>query len=537
MPYAREALSLTVLMKKLTLLLLLAASAIAVSPVSYRDKAATSGTAAVAGFYVVLRNKKDKLNREEELTQKELDLAKSHRKFATELTNLAKEKSRLQDDWEAIAALRHELSLQREKGERELKAIEESLLGEAARKETSSAQSIKAARIKAARAIRRLRAKIRREKYLIVAEAEEKAKTLVDEAIALAAKEREAIETKSQRDIDEAWAEVDEERAENQKFREDLEKEVQETQAELQQLLDVTLERAIADLEAKKEREKQAELKELMVPHIQKYREKEAEVNQLISMQRMLRAELAESKDIRLCRETGLPHADRANFVLTWLKREHGIYANWYSSSIDEYGVFRLGFDLWQEDPKLLKKLGALMPLLANKLGCPEPPTIACVADESCYMLTALPRKSAAIAPSRLEDVLKRATPDQDLPEAFTGIEASLRDQIANELEYQAEETAMLAFVPPVPLKPNTHKIGAVEIQTYKHYLYYRSQATGGREPNITTKAELLWAIYGVQSGWGTHQKRDRVLQETLSERYDRVMLMLGRAQIQEGED
>lgn len=501
------------IMQRLTFLILLAACAIAVSPADAKTKAATSGTAAVAGLWVVGRGRAEREKRRDQLAEGELDLAKSLRKVATERGEAATLKRKLEDELRGLEVKRKDAEVEIALQEKDLELIK-------AQWEKEKEFAVKQAERERAIATGKLEKEIKEVRSRA-------AKRLWAAKARYWAMRREFIQ-RGMEDAQEVAEEIKEAaeklRIENVKYKAKLDKEIEEVHDELETAMNETLERSLKLLEVQKNKEKEA----WMVGFVHKYDAKVNEINNLKAQIRILRQELSDSRDIKLCRERGLAHGDRANEILTWLKTKHGIYADYLFSSIDEYGVFRMGFDLWQEDPAALKKLDKLMPLLRNRLGCPEPPTVAFGNDATCFILTALPRNANVQTGSKLEDIYKKSLPDMELPPGFEGIESSLRERIANELGYQAEQEFMLSYVPPVPLKPRSQSIAQDEIYCFRYFMYYRQEATKGVEPNVTTKNELMQLIYGVSSGYSAYSRKDPVLLETLSQRYDRIMITLG---------
>lgn len=534
--------------QRLVFLILLLSAAIAVSPMDAKSKTVTSATAATAGFWVVGQDRKRKQERIDALTQGELDLAKSIRKFTKQQADLEDEKRKLQADREAIAELKREAELQKRLTEKDLAATEKELLLEAARRERRIEGDIRETRRKAAKRLwqvhrllwRARRAAEAQAKALLLdaAKKEQKLEEDIQEVRREAARKlwkmhdrawemRKAIEARGVEDaIAQAEVELEEKRgelrakeAELEDRRQALEAELDEAHAEMQAELNQVLEQAEKVLVQRFEDEKKA----WMVKHVKAYDAKCKELDTAKTRIRLLREEIAEMQDIKLSKETGTAHGDRANIVLIWLKNQ-GIYANCVFSGISPSGVFQLGFDLWVEDPKTVAKIERLLPLLENKLGSAGTPTLGYSKHSRCWVITALP--SVVEERENLNDLYKRS-PDTELPSTFRDLEPHLRDAIAAELSYQQQEEEIKNLIPPVPLpRPNTHAISWLEIACLKHYMYYRQEATKGREPNVTTKAELLEIVYGVKKGYST-QRRDPILDESLSQRYDRAMRLI----------
>jgi hypothetical protein len=499
-------------MQRLVFLILLAGSAIAVSPMDAPSKAATSATAAIAGFFSVGQSRKGKEERKDALTQGERELATSIRKFTKEKDEFREEKGKLQQDWEAIAELKAELELQKRLAERELKLTEEQFLVETEKREAQSKRDIERARREAAKRLWKVHDHLWRLRRTIAAQVDERVRVESERAIA-------QLKAQAELEIEQLKQELEVKIAEAEQARLDAQQELDEEHAAMQEGLNETIEQAKALLRQQLEDDKKA----WMVRHVEAYNAKCKELDSAKTRIRLLREEMADMQDIKLCKETGTAHGDRANIVLIWLK-QHGIYANWVFSSIPPSGVFQLGFDFWVEDPKTVAKVEKLMPLLQNKLGSADIPTLGHSKHSRCWVITALP----CVAETRpnLNDLYKRSV-DIDVPSTFGDLEPHLRDAIAAELSYQQQEQEIKTLIPPVPLpRPNTHAISWLEIACLKHYMYYRAEATKGAEPNVTTKAELMEIVYGVKKGYSS-QRRDPILDESLSQRYDRAMRLI----------
>jgi hypothetical protein len=113
------------------------------------------------------------------------------------------------------------------------------------------------------------------------------------------------------------------------------------------------------------------------------------------------------------------------------------------------------------------------------------------------------------------------------LGETFQDIEPAIRDGVARELNYQQQVSEMMSFTPPVPLsKPRSYQISELEMTCFKWFYSWRSLATDGQEQNITTRAGLLYHIYGVREG-RTSSVHDPLLCESLGQRVSRVLNIL----------
>lgn len=504
-------------MNKLTFLILLFSSAIAVSPMDMKSKAATSVASSCLGFYAVALSQKGKIERKDAIAEGELSLAKSTRNLAKKEAALTEDRQKLESEWKGLLSLQEEVERQKTLSLQQIQLTEEMFLAEASQKEQIALRrkneldlEILKVRNRGARLLWRAKKKA----WLFRKFAEEKGRVA---AIAI---------------LDEAKNRAEKEAIALQEERARIDEEAQETQSELEGIMNETLEKMMGKLEESYEIKLEKAKEDFMAPFLADYKLLKEDKKALETRLHISKQEMANLRDIKLCKYRGDAANDRANDILIWMKSQHGIYADWVSSSIDPYGIFRLGFDLWVEDPKSLKKLSGLMGVLGNRLGLNEPPVVEFAAEPGYYMLTAMPKNTPAKEVSDLETLYKKAIAKDDLPASFASLDSVLRDRIADRAELEAEEAACVEFVP-YAIKPMRESFSIDEIRSVKHWMFFRSIATKGKEHNVTTKNELLTLIYGVKKGYSTHERIDPVLNETLSQRLDRLMKVIGLQQQQ----
>lgn len=465
------------------------------------------GLCAVQGLEI--RNKKEKdrvaqqqsvqglgealIRREEELKAKEL---------------------RLQQDLETLAIAEHQLSLKGQNQLSEIKAQEESLLIQLKVEEDNRRSQLEQnLRLEREAAHLQLNAEL--------AELQEEIDALEEERV-------QRLE-QTNREIEKLKLEWEQTQAsEIEKISRELEEAeqvlIQKYCAERDQLLE-----ELQELQQQLKAEAQKEYESWLIPHCQEMDARLREIEGLKSTVQMLKEQIAEDRDLKLCNEWGTVHGDRANSILTWLK-ENGQYCDYQSATILPDGTFVLNFLPWVVGAKAEKGIKSLLLAMQVRYGLQEPPVFQPNGEARAWTLTMFPARGRAIA---LEDFYSQTPQETLVGETFRDIEPVLRDRVAQQLNYQQQVAEMMAFRPPVPLqRPRSHQVSELEMMCCRWFYSWRALATDGQEPNITTREGLLYYVYGVREGRATSQY-DPLMAEKLGDRVKRILRMLNLEAVQ----
>jgi hypothetical protein len=314
--------------------------------------------------------------------------------------------------------------------------------------------------------------------------------------------------------------------AEIARTRSQWDKEVKEAEKQMAEEYQQLQDEMIQELQALKDelrKESEAKYQEWLIPHCQEMDNKLKEIDALKATIATLQEQIAEDRDIVLCKESGTVHGDRSNAVLLWLK-QMGQYCDYQSSTVLPTGTFVLNFLPWEVGSKSEKAIKGLLLSAQVKFGLTEPPSFEPNGEARAWTLTFYPARNRAIA---LGDFYVQQIPEVRLGETFQDIEPAIRDGVARGLNYQQQVSEMMSFTPPVPLsKPRSYQISELEMTCFKWFYSWRSLATDGQEQNITTRAGLLYHIYGVREG-RTSSVHDPLLCESLGQRVSRVLNIL----------
>lgn len=307
------------------------------------------------------------------------------------------------------------------------------------------------------------------------------------------------------------------------------EKDQQELEQAKQDLIDAYLEQKdvlqtqLEQLREQLQSEAKANFESWLVPHCQEMNDRIKEVEALKGTIQMLREQMAEDRDIRLCNEFGTVHGDRANALLTWLKG-NAVYCDYVSSTILPDGTFVLNFEPWEVGSKAEKKIKGLLLACQVRFGLQEPPLFEPNGEARSWCFKMFPAR--ARASFQLEQFYVQGLPETNLGESFRDLEPALREGVARQLNYQEQVAEMMTFKPPVPLPaPRSRQLTELEVMCFRWFYFWRGLATEGLEENVTTREGLLYSVYGVREGRRS-TTYDPILGESLGKRVKRVIQM-----------
>lgn len=281
------------------------------------------------------------------------------------------------------------------------------------------------------------------------------------------------------------------------------------------------LQKELEYLQKQLHQQAKADYESWLIPHCQEMSERIREVERLKATIQMLREQMAEDRDIRLCNEHGTVHGDRANAVLTWLKN-NAVYCDYVSSTILPDGTYVLNFEPWEVGSKAEKKIKGMLLACQVRFGLQEPPLFEPNGEARAWCLKMFPARARSTL--NLEQWYTQMLPETRLGESFRDIEPAIRDGVARQINYQEQVAEMMAFTPPVPLqKPRSHQLTELELMCFRWFYFWRGLATEGEEENITTREGLLYYVYGVKEGRRSHT-HDPILGESLGMRVKRVL-------------
>lgn len=497
--------------KYLALIVAVAGVGVVLSPLPVAPRLVvglTSGSLCVVQG-LEIRNRKERERATQQQSAESVGAALARRE-----EELRVKERRLQEDLDALAIAEHQISLKGQNQLSELKAQEESLLIQLKVEEDKRrAQLEQNLELERESALQRLNTELGELQGEIEALEEEREQRLEQTSREIEKLRLEWEQTQAN-EIDKISRELEEaEQALIQKYcaeRDQLLEELQELQQQLK-------------AEARKEYES------WLIPHCQEMDVRLREIEGLKSTVQMLKEQIAEDRDLKLCNEWGTVHGDRANSILTWLK-ENGQYCDYQSATVMPDGTFVLNFLPWVVGAKAEKGIKSLLLAMQVRYGLHEPPVFQPNGEARAWTLTMFPARGRAIA---LEDFYNQVPQETLVGESFRDIEPMLRDRVAQQLNYQQQVAEMMAFRPPVPLqRPRSHQITELEMMCCRWFYSWRALATDGSEPNITTREGLLYYVYGVREGRATSQY-DPLMAEKLGDRVKRILRMLNLEAVQ----
>lgn len=351
--------------KNLCLLVAIASTGLCFAPIPDGSKLLASGAGIATSALGAVTVRSEKNRKATDKAKKETQEKEDNDRLQVRLSDL---EAQLKERETAIAVKEEELiqqlyQLDRDRAESQalLGSQEKIIESELAAREQQTNKRIKQARKRCADAIKKARFRMRRRMWVLAKEVEE------IRAIAIAEGEQSKVE--AAKEIEEAWAEAEKamnaDKAEARKEieqaweearraialeRKKLSKEVQETQDALAEAEQQLIEDALRQLNQLKDELKKgadAALEERLVPFYAEMNQLMQERDGLKSTVAMLREQLAENRDIKLCDKHGTVHGDRANAVLLFLK-EKGVYCDYDSSVVEPEGKFILNFHPWE---------------------------------------------------------------------------------------------------------------------------------------------------------------------------------------------